>query len=329
MMAFTRWGKFVTAVLVVAVAGSGMWVSAGDGQPGGAVAPRPAPRQPPDTPEEFRRAYTLAPGEDLKRIPPSFPESRAAYYNGLMQPHGGDAYRADQIQSLLFRQDGPGLGVALATISGGDDLRGKKLDFLLAHLLEISSQDIEGNKQRLRTFVEGDFVVRKGVPKARLVERLGVILRDECKIPVRLSLREVDRDVVVAKGRYRVRPLKPGDESGNEPTIEIYGATRVENRKAGEGSGDFAAMLRAVGWFTYPNCRIVNEATDLPKGDVRWTLYERFPADERTTLEDHDKALVFEHLAGQTGLTFEAQERRLLTLIVDPADKAADRPPPP
>ena len=323
-MTFTRLGKFVAAVAVVAVSGSGAWGPAGGAPSVPTVACGPEPRQPPDPAEEFQRRYRLAPGEDLKRIPPPFPESRAAYYNGLFKGRGGVGvnYRADQIQVLFFQQKDDDLGMPAATIGGGGR-KGSTLVSLLTYLLEIYPQDVEGKKELLEAFVEGDFVARKGASNERLAERLGTILRDECKLTVRLGLREVDRDVVVAKGRYKYRPVE--GKAGKDESFDVYGMARPENSGAGGGSGSFAEMLQWVGRFTEPNSRIVNEATDLPKGNVNWRLYERSPFTPRTRLEDHDKALVFEHLAEQTGLTFEFQERKVKVLFVEPTDRT---PPP-
>jgi hypothetical protein len=59
------------------------------------------------------------------------------------------------------------------------------------------------------------FVARDGLPVERLLDWLGVIIRDECDGPVRLRLREVVRGVMVALGSHRYRSVGawnvPGD----------------------------------------------------------------------------------------------------------------------
>jgi hypothetical protein len=262
-----------------------------------------------DANAEFRKRYLLAPGQDLKRIAPPFPEGRIEYYNSLYTGR----LDAGMLRFLVFRQRKDDLGFPSTTIGGrGGNKSGTTLLALLTQGAGIYPPEIEGKRELLETFVEGDFVTREGVPAERLIPLLEKILREECKLPLTLSVREQERQVVVARGRYKFRPVEP-----NGKQIEIYGQTLIMDGTGGGGSGDFDALLRWVGVFTEPNSRIINEVEEGPKGQVSWHFNARSPFSKEQREEDHDIALVFERLELQTGLTFKFEERKVRVVSVE------------
>jgi hypothetical protein len=111
--------------------------------------------------------------------------------------------------------------------------------------VNVHPVEVEGNEDLLKTVVSGDFVYGAGVPDERMVERLGGLLRRDPKMPVKLALREVERDLDVARGTYRYKPM-PGREDND---IHIYGLEFVEDTGAGGGSGDFGQFLK---WVRHP-----------------------------------------------------------------------------
>jgi hypothetical protein len=316
MISRIRWWKATLVVVAVGVLVPGARFMAQGGRTAdafqGADEPKPQQPTPPKTDlnAEFVRRYALAPGQDLKRIAPPFNESRIEYYNSLFPGQRTD-FTARDLNVLIFKQRESSLGHPAATLGGGDRY-GTNLPSLLTYLADTYPQELEGNQELLQTFVEGDFVARKGVPTKRLIHLLEKILREECKLPLKLTLREVERNVVVARGRYKFRPVEPGGKA-----IEIYGQTPVGGGSGGGGSGEFEEMLGWVGRFTEPNSRIVNEVEEAPKGRVSWHLNERSPFTKETRQEDRDIALVFEHLADQTGLTFKHEERKVWVVSVE------------
>ena len=77
----------------------------------------------------------------------------------------------------------------------------------------LHSYEIEGDPELLKTEVGGDWIVRKGVPAEQLVQPLEAILQRAIRQRITLALRRVEREVVVARGRYRPSPL-PGHAEG-------------------------------------------------------------------------------------------------------------------
>jgi hypothetical protein len=262
----TRWLRIASVTLAIGAGAAGAGLLARGGPSADALHEVDEPKQQPpapqkaDTKAEFQRRYLLAPGQDLKRIGPPFDESRIEYYNTLFRSRRTQ-FAAGDLKVLIFKQRQDGLGYPAATIGGGERY-GTSLSSLLTHLAGLYPQDLEGKKDLLETFVEGDFVAREGVSMERLIGLLEKILRDECKLPLKLNLRAVERTVVVARGRYKFRPVEPGRKQ-----IEIYGQTLSMTGPVAAGlaisrrcsAGSAASRSRTVGssakWKMPPKAR--------------------------------------------------------------------------
>src|SRR5262249_5889225 len=152
--------------------------------------------------------------------------------------------------------------------------KGQTLPNLLRGIAGLYPEEIEGEGKLLKEQVTGDFIVREDAPVEKVVSRLEEILRQERKLPVKLTFREVERKVIVARGPYRPNPL-PGRQ---ENQVDIYGKQLVENSGAGGGSGDFRDFLNWVGMFIQR--RMVNEVEDAPQGNISWYYHRRSPFTE-------------------------------------------------
>jgi hypothetical protein len=197
---------------------------------------------------------------------------------------------------------------------GFDDTpSGTDLGTLGQALTAIYPQDLEGDEGLIKDrVITGDFIVRAGVPKKKIVARLEEILRQECKLPIKLTLREVDRLVKVARGTFRLAPM----EGYHKNSIQLYGKQLVPNSGAGGGTGTFDEFLQHAGSWTA--CRVASEAATLPK-KIGWGNHSVSPFTEKQRKEDHDPALVFQHISEQTGLTFKEENRKVRVLFVERA----------
>jgi hypothetical protein len=256
---------------------------------------------------EFKRNYALAPGEDLKCVAPPRPDGVRVYWRREYPNHGN---RPDQFGSLIFRW-----GNRLVW-GGGTTARGYTLTSLPSAIgMSFHPVEVDGDRRLLDTIVDGDFIFRGGVPDERMAAQLETVLRRDAKLPVRLAIRQVERDVVVAMGKYQYHPL-PG-RSNNQ--VEIYGREYVEHSGAGGGSGDFATFLKWVaGWIERPV--VAGEVEGAPAGQMSWNYHARSPSTAVMRLEDHDEVAVLQHMTEQTGLTFERQRVPVRTLIVERAE---------
>jgi hypothetical protein len=273
------------------------------GKTEGSLAKDAAPEKGAD--DEFTKLYALPDGAVLKRVAPPYSDARQAYYRKLYE------HRAKLVPegptNMFFRwKDGK-----LSNWGMHFGASASRVPTVVEMLAGIYRQDIDGHGELLEEPITGDFIVREGAPAEKVVARLDEILRKECELPMKLTLREVERDVFVVKGRWKSTPLAGRKE--NE--VELYSKQLVPNSGAGGGSGDLARFLKAAGSFM--GRRLVSEVEAPPKGEVSWYNNLHSPFTEEQRLEDTDPELVLKHLTEQTGLTFKEERRKVRILFVE------------
>jgi RNA polymerase sigma factor (sigma-70 family) len=256
-----------------------------------------------DTLAEFKKIYALKPGEDLKRVAPPFPKSRADYIRSLWPKAPKDAHVPEFGSMCLSWQSG--FHWISGSTPGGFSVRN-----LPQYLAGIYPQEIEGNQALLDKVIDGDFIVRKDLSAEKFAESLEQVLCRDCGLAVKLTLRDEERKVFVARGKYRYKPLAGHSE------LAIYGKELLPYSGAGGGTEDIAKMLQSVG--AKINRRIINEIEQTPKQKVSWQYHFRTATTADQRQEDRDAGAVLGHLAEQTGLTFKEETRKVRVLRVEP-----------
>jgi protocatechuate 3,4-dioxygenase beta subunit len=268
-----------------------------------------------------RHGYGLSPDQVLRRVAPPFPPVRMNYYR-VGHPSQAESIRRGP-SAMTFHWDGKELLNWGMTFGQTED-DGYNLVGLLDAVQGIKSQEVEGPAALLNTQLPGDWVVRPGQSNEAVVRELERIVREELKLPLRLEFREVQREVYVARGRYRLTPL-PGqpaeeklhltDETITTDPVQIFGEALVPNSGAGGGTGEFAEFLKWLGrWIETP---ILDEATERPKRQISWHLHERSPSTAQSRQEDHDAERVLRNITAQTGLSFTKERRGVKLLFVE------------
>jgi hypothetical protein len=261
----------------------------------------------------FLDTYRLAPGQNLKRIQPPRPNGIRVWYE-RKEPRLHKPQDSISARAIVFNwRDPDQLRVSSWMFGRSEGCTIRELPQWL--MMVFHSYDIEGDPEILKTEVSGDWIVREGVPDEQLVRPLEAILQRAIRRRITLAIRRVERDVVVARGRYRPSPL-PGHADGE---IEVYAREVGAGDHRGEGVGIFTSFLH---WTAERIGRpIVNEVESPPK-TVTWHYNGREASNQQTPRPAHDVALVLRHLHEQTGLTFAREKRVVPVLFVErPAAK--------
>lgn len=153
--------------------------------------------------ERFDRIYALADKQILKHIGPPYPPERADYI--LYELHDG---MINSDRSEVFRWNG--------RLQRSGSMGMHRLEDVLGFVLKFRRGEFDGPAKLLAMPVEGDWIIRQGVSKTDLLKPLETILANELKQPVHFTPREVEREVIVAKGRYQFHPL--GDVQKEAPS---------------------------------------------------------------------------------------------------------------
>jgi hypothetical protein len=270
----------------------------------GPAADEPKPASEPAWKTEFRTAYRLKDGEILKRVAAPFPACRKEYCRSLKIGNGDS--EVDDIV-LSYRWDGRNVYSWRVSFQ-----QTKPIGWALINVLRdvgVPNQDVEGDTELLRQHIDGEFVVRTGVPPEKLVPRLEQILREELDLPIHLALTQEEREVIVVGGKYKSKPR--ADRNTN--MVDLFAVAPRNDTEAGGGNGTFDEFLKATG--SYISRRLVSDLAAKPRGQITWYYHNRvevLPGPDPNLDADG----VLKNVAAQTGLTFKPEKRKVRVLLV-------------
>ncbi len=257
-------------------------------------------RRPPRTSPEKRaellaalaKVYALKPEEVVKCVRPPYPEERTAFRSATLPP------MPEKRWAQIYHWDGAELKPERASSAG-------TLGYVAQQLTGLGKAAFEGDRDLPRTPMAGDFILRKGAPIEQVVKQFEAIVRRQFDVQITLRVQDVEREVWVVRGTYKLTP----PEGSEREQVEIYDRELGDPRRGGGGSGTFDGLLHAVG--DKIGRHLVSEVTDPPER-VRWHLNH-----PRVVYRKLDPDKVLQRLTEQTGLTFERQTRRVRVLFVE------------
>jgi RNA polymerase sigma factor (sigma-70 family) len=283
--------------------------------------------------KDFDTTYSLKDGEVLKRIAPPFPDCRAEFIK--MVGWNGDIPNPPPIFMTFRIQKAPNDKPRNWGMAGGE----VSIRNVLSMAVLIPMLEVEGENAVLDHPVGGDFVYRDEASVEERVAAFNRILRDECKLAIKLTFKEVDREVVVARGTLKITPLA-GQKKNH---VEVFGK-ELGKGEAWNSRRDLDGFLLDLGGFL--GRRIVNEAKSgkediftyglSVRQDPRLRLASEFdftaPSskvdpvpvgkfDLAIEAEDRDPKLVLPNVAKQIGLTFTIEKRKVRVLFVEAVGK--------
>jgi beta-lactamase regulating signal transducer with metallopeptidase domain/peroxiredoxin len=188
--------------------------------------------------QTFYRIYRLEEGQVLKRITPPFIPERKEYYK---QEHSSQAELIERPPDYFtFHWDGElknwGLG-----FGSGD----RPLSSVLNDNLSIDQDKFEGPEELLKIDVPGDWIVRKDISEDEKLKALEKLLADELGRNIRFVKRTVQREAIVAIGRFQFRPLPVAQ--GDRSVYMFCGDFDPDGGGGGGTADSVSEFLRALG----------------------------------------------------------------------------------
>jgi hypothetical protein len=125
--------------------------------------------------------------------------------------------------------------------------------------------------------------------------------------PIHFTLREIERDVIVATGRYEFRPL--GGLS-NERAVHL-GTGSFPSEQGGGGSGSLRQMLD---WLGDRVGRLVIDETEPSNAMIHWRDHLARTTHDTASGSEPGRALLtrlLENVSMQTSLTLRQERRKV------------------
>ena len=248
--------------------------------------------------EAFYRIYRLEPGEDFKRIASPFLPGRLVYYRTTNPGQAKLVPRGPEV--MHFRWNGK-------LRRWGSSFGRIRLRHILRGVAGLYPYEIEGDERLIEREMSSDFIIREGASQDAIIDGLRESLAGQPGMPVSLTFREVERPVIVARGRFELRLLP------NRRAIELYEESLTDQTRGGGGSGNFGEFLKWVGM--YINMHVIDEAKVRPTKNLDWH-HNRKPKGRSM-----DHMLVLDNLSMQTGLEFTQETRRVRVLVVERVER--------
>ena len=165
--------------------------------------------------------------------------------------------------------------------------------------------------------IDGEFVFRSGTPPEKWAPALDRILRTECKLPLKITLREVEREVIVLSGDYQAKPRK-----GQMKNTIVFSPDEPAEDWSGSGIGTFDSFVQFLNKFV--DRHVVSEVKSPPRGQLWWRhksgLMTNVNGRNLYTEEDRDPEVVLKFVTEQTGLKFTTAKRKVQVLFVEKTD---------
>ena len=253
--------------------------------------------------ERFEAVYRLEANEILKRIAPPFILERMDFYRN---DHG---HQAEAIprgpDTMMFHWAGKlkNWGMSFGRV--------RSLAGVLNGVVRLRSYEYEGPRDLLRFEMPGDWIVRDDAPPEDKLRALETLMEAEFDRKVRFEKRQVEREVVIATGRFEFHPPVGTDENDS---VHIYADRTDTDGGSGGGSADSPAEFLEAGLVQLGdriNIPVIDRTEPTRQMRIRYRCHrssavgrERDPQARARQLR-----LLLDHLTEQTELKFDVESQ--------------------
>ena len=270
------------------------------GAPAGDTPPARDSSEQQDWEAGFERVYRLEPGRVVKRVPPPFiPERHAlCVAHNHLQGKDDPAY-------MIFHATPGGPVRDSGNAYGGD---GKlPLRQVLEFPFGMASYQFEGPDELLSLDLMGDWVIDPDAPPAAKLAAVTGIIREAHGRLVRFELRQLEREVIVATGRFFLTPLP----ELREPKLLHLFTGFIDPARGGQKTGTLDDFFQNLAG--YAGQAVVDETTGARPKELTWVLQNSAylankpagPGRERIRQE------LLDNVSKQTGLKLQVTRRKV------------------
>jgi hypothetical protein len=258
----------------------------------------------PDWQTKFDLTYRLADKENAKFIPAPFIPERAAfhkkqhpYVQGIPGQYGF-AWDGKRVQQRRWSSD-PGTVASAMEIAG------------------VERVDLGGVSDLFDLKIAGDWIVRKDAPKKDVVKDVSRILEKVSEGKVHIEPVEIEKDVLVARGKYELKKLHDPPAPRQPDNVHLYVDKLDAEEGAGGGTGTMLEFLERIGELA--KIKVVDE-TGSRKAKVSWSN-NHSAGDASKTPQNRERFL--KNVTAQTGLEFRTERRKTQAFkVTDPTGKS-------
>jgi hypothetical protein len=251
----------------------------------------------PDLEKEFHKVYSLDKDEIIKLIKPPFVLGRQEYFQNPTSTYGHAFDSLDSqgaIQACLL-WDGEALKETPLT-GYTYTHRMPRLEYTLLLTLRMPHYDFNLPKELNIEMPYGDWIVRADSPRNEQLRSLEKIIYAETNRAIRFEERTIEREVIVASGRYEFKP----HPSGNYPNyIPLWdGRLQTSEYTVDSLEGLFANIEREI------KMKIVDETEPAENARIRFQWVKRDPEPTGDKL-----SILLNDLTKTTSLEFKVERR--------------------
>ncbi|MHC4354299.1 MAG: carboxypeptidase-like regulatory domain-containing protein, partial [Planctomycetota bacterium] len=250
----------------------------------------------PELAGEFHDIYRLDEREVIKVVKPPFVLGRQEFL--LDGPPGFQnmALRDSHVWHVRFVWDGK------VKLGGSAIGMSRRLDLVMRIMLNMPYHDYNVSRELNVNMPQGDWIVRANLPIAEQLKALEEIIHAETNRAIRFEKRAVERDVIIARGRYEFKP----HPSGNYPDCIHLTFDGVLDRGGGS-SGSLAQLFSHIEFET--RVEIVDETEPMEKTSVRYRMGDIREISRDPELRGERLRALADNLARTTSLQIEVERR--------------------
>ena len=182
--------------------------------------------------------------------------------------------------------------------------------------LGFYAQELEGDASLTKMEIKGDLVVSKMPDAERYHAILEKIIGIVAGTRVKLTIREVERPVIVFKGKWKAKTVDGAALPAGHARqcIELYGARFTDPPIGSTYNGDVDKLAKSIGQWI--DKTVVIQASDAPQ-ELSWLFRHPQHCTEEVARAARDPELVCTRLQEQTGLERTEETCKVRRLFIE------------